>query len=404
MPRHMKTTLVAHFKASFDGLPVFSSVLGSDEPFKCLHFSWWNRYGTQTLIKGCGAPIDAHPHELDVTNKTQMIPYLSKEGSDNEQLYLNLQDAFADVFQWISDVMEFCLPEEYSMLAKIVDTLPGKPGSPVTPFLSLVININDHILCLVLPLGDFTEGALVLHEQGLVLELKSGDFAIFRPKESTHFNLDYQGERASFVLHTDGFGRDRGDTGLAIFASFFSRTSMPRVTRSKQSTVLRTRGRGVANDLVTASSPSPPPSTQPRQPRQPQLHQKKKTTFARPNATAPSKEDGILPGALLARKKAALASEAEAEKSAMHKRVAAMLADEEDSEGDDLHGKKICLNGDDNDNNDNEDVADDDDNTDDGKNMIDNILGPAEYLPLSDDNEEKEEDSSPKELWMIMRL
>ncbi|EGO18766.1 hypothetical protein SERLADRAFT_412020 [Serpula lacrymans var. lacrymans S7.9] len=353
MPRHMKTTLVAHLKASFDGLPVFSSVLGSDKPFKCLHFSWWNRYGTQ----GCGAPIDAHPHELDVTNETQMIPYLSKEGSDNEQLYLNLQDAFADVFQWISDVMEFCLPDEYSMLAKIVGTLPGKPGSPVTPFLSLVININ-----------------------GFILELKSGDFAIFRSKESTHFNLDYQGERASFVLYTDGFRRDRGDAGLAIFASFFLRTSMPRVTWSKQSTVPGTRGRGLANDLVTASSPSPPPSTQPRQPRQPQLHQKKKTTFARPNATAPSKEDGILPGALLARRKAALASEAEAEKSAMRKRVAAMLADEEDSEGDDLHGKKICLNGDDNDNNDNED-------------------------PLSDDNEEEEEeeeDSSPQELWMIM--
>ncbi|EGN94462.1 hypothetical protein SERLA73DRAFT_155742 [Serpula lacrymans var. lacrymans S7.3] len=108
LPRHMKTTLVAHLKASFDGLPVFSSILGNNEPFKCLHFS--NRYGTQ---------------------------------------------------------MEFCLPKEYSMLAKIVDMLSGKPGSPVTPFLSLVVDINDdkdHILCLVLPLGDFTEGALVLHE------------------------------------------------------------------------------------------------------------------------------------------------------------------------------------------------------------------------------------------------
>ncbi|EGN93385.1 hypothetical protein SERLA73DRAFT_156334 [Serpula lacrymans var. lacrymans S7.3] len=206
-----------------------------------------------------------------------MIPYLSKEGSDNEQLYLNLQDAFADVFQWISDVMEFCLPDEYSMLAKIVGTLPGKPGSPVTPFLSLVININ-------------------------VLEGIEGT----------------------------------------------------------------------------------------------------QTTFARPNATAPSKEDGILPGALLARRKAALASEAEAEKSAMRKRVAAMLADEEDSEGDDLHGKKICLNGDDNDNNDNEDVADDNDNADDNKNMIDNIMGPAEISNDNEEEEEEEEDSSPQELWMIM--
>ncbi|EGO05035.1 hypothetical protein SERLA73DRAFT_68681 [Serpula lacrymans var. lacrymans S7.3] len=187
--------------------------------------------------KGYGAPIDVHPHELDITNKTQMIPYLSKEGSDNEQLDLNLQDAFADVFQWISDIMEFCLPEEYSMLAKIVNMLPGKPGFPVTPFLSLVVNIN-----------------------------------------------------VSTTAHRD------------------------------------------------------------------------------------------------ARKKAALASEAEAEKSATCKRVAKMLADEEDSEGDNLHGKKICLNGDDNDNNDNEDVADDDDNADDGKNMIDHILCPAEISSDDLDN------------------
>ncbi|EGO30812.1 hypothetical protein SERLADRAFT_432447 [Serpula lacrymans var. lacrymans S7.9] len=193
--------------------------------------------GLRTLIKGYGAPIDVHPHELDITNKTQMIPYLSKEGSDNEQLDLNLQDAFADVFQWISDIMEFCLPEEYSMLAKIVNMLPGKPGFPVTPFLSLVVNIN-----------------------------------------------------VSTTAHRD------------------------------------------------------------------------------------------------ARKKAALASEAEAEKSATCKRVAKMLADEEDSEGDNLHGKKICLNGDDNDNNDNEDVADDDDNADDGKNMIDHILCPAEISSDDLDN------------------
>ncbi|EGO28659.1 hypothetical protein SERLADRAFT_406123 [Serpula lacrymans var. lacrymans S7.9] len=189
----------------------------------------------------------------------------------------------SDVFQSISDVMEFCLPEEYSMLAKIVDMLPGKPGSPVTPFLSLVVNTN-------------------------VLEGIEGTQAISARRNATA-------------------------------------------------------------------------------------------------ATALSKEDENLLGALLARKKAALASEAEAEKSATRKRVAAMLADEEDSERDDLHGKKICLNGDDNDNNDNEDVADDDDNADDGKNMIDHILVPAEIFsddqdnsvvpplqPLSDDNEEKEEE------------
>ena len=49
------------------------------------------------------------------------------------------------------------------------------------PFVSLVVNINirtevqrdkwDKTLCLVLVVGDFSGGGLVLEEQGLILEL-----------------------------------------------------------------------------------------------------------------------------------------------------------------------------------------------------------------------------------------
>ena len=66
--------------------------------------------------------------------------------------------------------------------------LPGKPDLPVAPFLSLVINVNvttlahrdakDKLLCLVLAVGNFTSGELVLYEQGLVLELRNGDFGL----------------------------------------------------------------------------------------------------------------------------------------------------------------------------------------------------------------------------------
>jgi hypothetical protein len=99
-------------------------------------------------------------------------------------------------------------------LIEYVELLPGKPGSPVAPFLSLVVNINvctlghrdgkDLVYCLVLPLGDFSGGALAMKEQGLVVELRSGDFMIFMSRDTTHFNLDYEGRRASIVLHTDG--------------------------------------------------------------------------------------------------------------------------------------------------------------------------------------------------------
>ena len=85
--------------------------------------------------------------------------------------------------------------------------------SPVMPFVSLVVNINvrtevhrdkwDKTLCLVLAVGDFSGGGLVLEKQGLILELRSRDFAVFRSCETTHFNMDYTGRRATFVMQTD---------------------------------------------------------------------------------------------------------------------------------------------------------------------------------------------------------
>lgn len=70
------------------------------------------------------------------------------------------------------------LPDEYKVLVKLVDILPNAEGSPVRPFLSLVVNINvctvahrdakDFELCLVLAVGEFTGGGLVMREQGLV--------------------------------------------------------------------------------------------------------------------------------------------------------------------------------------------------------------------------------------------
>jgi len=109
--------------------------------------------------------------------------------------------------------MKACLPREYDVLVQLAQDLPGAEVSPVAPFLSLVVNLNvstvahrdrfDKDVCLVLPLGDFTQGSLVMFEQRLVLELCSGDFSIFRSGETTHFNLRYEGRRASFVCHTD---------------------------------------------------------------------------------------------------------------------------------------------------------------------------------------------------------
>jgi len=95
----------------------------------------------------------------------------------------------------------------------VVESLPGQPGSLVSPFVSFVVNIGvcteahrdvgDRDICLVLSIGQYAGGALALREPGLVLELGNGDFLAFHSRDTTHFNLHYKGSRASFVLSTD---------------------------------------------------------------------------------------------------------------------------------------------------------------------------------------------------------
>lgn len=91
--------------------------------------------------------------------------------------------------------------------------MPGNDQAIGAPFIGLVINVNvvtaahrdskDEAVCLVLVIGDFDGGELVLYEPGLVIPLVNGDFTIFPSCALTHFNLHYKGRRASIVLQTD---------------------------------------------------------------------------------------------------------------------------------------------------------------------------------------------------------
>lgn len=47
----------------------------------------------------------------------------------------------------------------------------------------------------------------MLHELGMVLDLKPGDILIFQSSRITHFNLHSKGIRGSIVLHSDKVGR-----------------------------------------------------------------------------------------------------------------------------------------------------------------------------------------------------
>lgn len=58
-------------------------------------------------------------------------------------------------------------------------------------------------ICLVLALGNYAGGELCLYEAGVVLELNHGSFVAIRSKRDVHFNLDFSGQRLSFVFTSD---------------------------------------------------------------------------------------------------------------------------------------------------------------------------------------------------------
>jgi len=116
--------------------------------------------------------------------------------------------------------VEKLLPGEVKNLKKWCSILPLNDQSPVHPFGSVVINFNAATrrhqdcrdyekICLVLVIKrNCTGGDLVLEDLGVVLDLENGDVVIFRSADITHFNMDFKGERASLVLHSDGAGKE----------------------------------------------------------------------------------------------------------------------------------------------------------------------------------------------------
>lgn len=113
--------------------------------------------------------------------------------------------------------MEYRLPVFTASISAFAENLPGDERSPAYPFSGFVINLNactkahrdgkDDKGCLVMAVGDFEHGDLILVESGLVVQLRSGDLTVFRSERETHLNLPYTGTRASIVCHTDREGK-----------------------------------------------------------------------------------------------------------------------------------------------------------------------------------------------------
>ena len=248
MPEAMKKSLFARLIASVGRQECIINVGDEDKPFECIHFSWYNRYtpkvsGLQpsyfdhpwiwTLECWCAPgypPSHASTHWRDLhkhhTNDALSMLWCGEVQGTIRQHYIWIRgrtcmDMWGGEFtaKYSSQLLivipkfESHLPDEYSRLTEAIDMLPGASHSPFSPMSSLVVNLNvstlvhrdsfDKELCLVMPVGEFDGGALVLVEQGLVLPLRNGDIMVFRSAETMHFNMTYSGCGCSFVMQMD---------------------------------------------------------------------------------------------------------------------------------------------------------------------------------------------------------
>jgi len=169
-------------------------------------------------LKGNKAPRGVHPHFLykdgNSTNPhSQRTPYLAKAIKKNSKHFTAITDTLADVSKIVCDLIRKHLPDVHDKLRVFCEILPLNHRPATYPFPGFVLNIQvctdghvdekDDTICVVIPFGDCKGGELVLHEVGLVLELKEGDILIFPSYRITHFNLHFTGVRCSVVMHSD---------------------------------------------------------------------------------------------------------------------------------------------------------------------------------------------------------
>lgn len=111
------------------------------------------------------------------------------------------------------------LPDEYGEISQFAEVLPLDGFAPAYPFTGFIINLNvttklhrdwnDLKFCLVLVISENCVGGdICFMEPGICLELQHGDMVLFRSRELSHFNLHYEGKRASIVFQSDSAGED----------------------------------------------------------------------------------------------------------------------------------------------------------------------------------------------------
>ncbi|KAF8952215.1 hypothetical protein BDZ97DRAFT_1931131 [Flammula alnicola] len=188
---------------------------GISNRFPTCHCDNYNRYSVQGDDADDNEEPVAYAREGNTRkyNTSQFIPRASKEMQKTPEQHRHLYEAFEDVLRWQSSELKSLLPDTYATLAKFSDTLPGNDHSPAYPFGGFVLNLNvatrvhrdheDMDFCSIVVISDCVGGGLALCELGIWLDLDNGDCVMFRSSEITHFNMHFEGYRASFVFHSD---------------------------------------------------------------------------------------------------------------------------------------------------------------------------------------------------------
>ncbi len=126
----------------------------------------------------------------------------------------------------------------FTKVQATVDIYPNNVYSPCYPFSGFVININartqthrdakDQEGCLLLCIGHYEGGGLILVEGKLVVETDQGVLIVFPFGHFTHLNEHYVGFRSSIVIHSDNSGWSYQTDGNAWdHNKFFSSCTIP---------------------------------------------------------------------------------------------------------------------------------------------------------------------------------
>ncbi|QRW01386.1 DEAD-box ATP-dependent RNA helicase 42 [Ceratobasidium sp. AG-Ba] len=198
-----KTLLVTKHTIGFKGGSVDSAAEGLTYDYAAMHLGCWGR----RAMAGQNAPEDIHPR-LYMGN-----PY-DPNHSGSCPLY-RLLGTLQDMLKPVLAKLWRYIPGLMRKQEELSDSLGPIYPLECAPFCMTVLNVQsvsrghrdlgdcDGTICLILALGDFKGGSLCIYEPGASIDLTHGQFAAIRSRRMVHFNLDYVGERFSYVFTSD---------------------------------------------------------------------------------------------------------------------------------------------------------------------------------------------------------